>query len=244
MRIFILTLLLLITQNSCKQDCIEPMGSIIQQEVDMPFFDKIIVNTGVELVIKQSAERKIVIETGENRFDNVHYHVLDEVLELQADDSCIFSANLDPVKIYVNSPTLTSIRNSSEYTIKSDGVLTYSNLTLLVEDDENEYLNIGNFNIQLNNSSTKVISNGISNIYLSGSTENLEVLYYNGIGRFEGENLEAQQVHVFHRAENSIKINPQERLTGDIFSIGNIISYNHPPIVEVTEHYEGRLIFE
>jgi len=220
------------------------MGSIVQQEIEVVYFDKIIVNTGIELIIKEDDTQIVVIETGENKLDNVSVSVVDNVLEVQADDKCLLSVSLEPVKVYVSSPNIISIRNSSEYTISSDGMLTYPSLTLLTENDDNDYLNIGNFDIQVNNQSVHIVSNGLSNTFLSGNTQNLEVSYYGGIGRFEGKDLLAQNVHFFHRAENTLKVNPQESLTGDIYSIGNVVSYNNPPLVDVTEHYEGRLIFD
>ncbi len=240
----IFAVLLVFISISCKKECTEPMGAIVQQEIEVANFNKIIVNTGIELIIKEGDTQHVVIETGENKLDNVSVSVSDEVLEVQADDKCLLSVSLEPVKVYVTSPTINTIRNSSEFTVCSDGILTYPNLTLIVENSENDFLNIGNFDIQVDNQNTKIVSNGISNIFLSGHSESLNVFYYGGIGRFEGKELVAQNVHIFHRAENSLKVNPQQSLTGDIYSIGNIISYNHPPLVDVSEHYEGRLIFE
>lgn len=240
----IIGILFLFISTSCKKECTEPMGTIVQQEVEMSYFNKIIVNTGVQLFIKEGDVQRVVIETGENKLDNVYLSVTDDVLEIQSDDKCLLSISLDPVKVYVTSPDIISIRNSSEFTIFSEGIISFPELTLLVEANNNDYLNMGNFSIQVNNQRLKVVSNGIANILVSGNTENLEVLYYNGIGKFEGQDLVAQNVHVFHRAENTLKVNPQQSLTGDIYSIGNVISYSHPPLVEVTEHYEGRLLFE
>ena len=62
--------------------------------------------------------------------------------------------------------------------------------------------------------------------------------------RFEGENLIAQNVSVFHRGTNDMIVNPQQSITGSILSTGNVISVNQPPIVDVEEVFNGRLIFE
>jgi hypothetical protein len=220
------------------------MGAIVQQEIEVTYFDKIILHTGIELIIKESAIQSVIIETGKNKLDNVYVNVLDDVLELEADDRCLLSASLDPVKVIVCSPNIKSIRNSSEFGVYSDGVLGFPVLSLLTENHDNEYLNIGNFYLQINNQSLKVVSNGISNVSVSGITENLDVLYYGSIGRFEGKDLIARNVHFHHRAENTLQVNPQESLKGDLYSIGDVISYNHPPLVEVIEHYEGQLIFD
>jgi hypothetical protein len=228
---------------SCSQDCLESPGQITRQEITLDAFEGIIVGRGIQLTIKEDTVQQVIIETGENRQDNVHFNIQNGILEIYADDLCMLSGTFAPAKIFISSPNISSIRNASENTVSSDGILTFSELTLLVEDYESDYLNVGDFDLQLDNQRVEAVSNGIANIYLNGQTNFLSVKYYNGIGRFEGENLIAQKVFVFHRAENSIKVNPQQSLTGNIYSIGDVISYNHPPIVSVIEHYEGQLIF-
>ena len=220
------------------------MGEIVQQEIAVTHFDKIIINLGVTAVLQMGSTHKLVIETGENRLDNVHVSIENGQLEIQADALCMAAANFDPVKVYITSPNITSIRNSSEFGIFSTGILTYPNLLLLTENHQSDFLNIGNFDLQIQNNSISVTSNGISNIKLSGTTTNLHLGYYTGIGKFEGADLEAQNITVYHRGENTLKVNPQESLVGDIISIGDVVSYSHPPIIEVVEHYHGRLLFE
>jgi len=35
-----------------------------------------------------------------------------------------------------------------------------------------------------------------------------------------------------------------DMLEGDIYSTGNVIAVNEPPVVDVTAHYKGKLIFD
>ena len=39
-------------------------------------------------------------------------------------------------------------------------------------------------------------------------------------------------------------VNPQQSIIGEIRSLGDVISKNIPPVVEVTEYYTGTLIFD
>ncbi len=229
---------------SCEKECTEPIGDIVSQEISAPFFNNIIVQPGVELIITDSVTQKIRVEAGKNRFDNVYATVENNILTLHADGSCLLSPTFSAVKVYVSSPNIESIRNSSEYTVSSKNVLTYPELTLLVENNGDDYLNIGNFELKVDNDLIRVVSNGIANTTISGSTNTLNLTYANSIGKFEGSELIAQHVQIFHRAENSIKVNPQKSIKGNIYSVGNVISYYHPPIVDVTEHYKGKLIFQ
>ncbi|NND51504.1 MAG: DUF2807 domain-containing protein, partial [Flavobacteriaceae bacterium] len=85
--------------------------------------------------------------------------------------------------------------------------------------------------------------NNISTFYISGQTENLNVGFFAGAGRFEGSDLIAQNVQVFHRGSNDIIVNPQQSLVGELRSTGNLIALNEPPIVNVQQFYTGQLIF-
>ncbi len=236
--------LLIFTCFSCEKECTEPIGDIISQEISVPFFNSIIVQSGIELIITDSVTQKIRLEAGKNRLDNVYVTVVNNILTLHADGSCLLSPTFSAVKIHVSSPNITSIRNSSEYTVSSKNTLSYPQLTLLVENNGNNYLNIGNFELKVDNNTVRVVSNGIANTTISGSTNSLNLTYANSIGKFQGAKLIAQHVQIFHRAENSIKVNPQKSIKGNIYSVGNVISFHRPPIVEVTAHYKGRLIFQ
>lgn len=237
-------IILLAFSLSCDKECNESLGVIIQKEIEVAYFDEIIAHSGIEVILKHENTQKIIIETGENRMDNVHISVNDEILELEADDSCFLNPSYVSVKVFISSPNIKIIRNSSEHTISSDGVLSYPEIKLITENNQNGYNNIGNLDLKFNNNKVTIVSNGMSSIKISGTTNILGVYYYGGIGKFEGVDLIAQDVDVFHRGENNLKINPQNSITGDIYATGNVISSNHPPLVDVTEHFTGELIFE
>ncbi len=91
----------------------------------------------------------------------------------------------------------------------------------------------------------EVSSDGILNFNnLHLISENLNVGFFAGSGRFEGRELIAQNVDVFHRGSNDMIVNPQQSLTGEIRSTGDLIAVNQPPTVDVEQFYTGRLIFE
>ena len=67
--------------------------------------------------------------------------------------------------------------------------------------------------------------------------------FYFGDGRFEGQNLNAQNIKAYHRGTNDLIVKPIESITGKIVSIGDIILKNNPPIVDVQELYQGHVIY-
>ncbi|MCK5400371.1 MAG: DUF2807 domain-containing protein, partial [Flavobacteriaceae bacterium] len=103
---------------------------------------------------------------------------------------------------------------------------------------------VGDFRLDVNLITLRIVTNNISTFYITGQTENLNVGFFAGAGRFEGENLIAQNVNIFHRGSNDMIVNPQESLTGELRSTGDLISVNQPPVVTVEQFYTGRLIFD
>ncbi|WP_203294177.1 head GIN domain-containing protein [Luteirhabdus pelagi] len=241
---------ILITVLGCDSEkglnCFQAAGDIIQEEVTVSEFDKIIVWERAQLIIQQGETQKVIIETGENLLNDVEVSVDEGTLNIYNNNGCNLVRDYGITKVYVTSPNITVIRNSSGLTVESIGTLSYENLTLLSEDQENEdgYHIDGNFRLQLAVDRLDVISNGLSNFYLSGTALNASIGLYAGDSRVEAAELSIDNLYVFHRSTNQMIVNPQNQLSGKIVSIGDVISVNEPPIIEVEELYTGRLIFE
>lgn len=225
-------------------DCFQTTGVIVQQEVSVASFNKILVNRNIELTIKEGAEQKVVIETGKNLLNDVEAVVQDGKLILTDNNTCNYVRGYGITKVYVTSPNITEIRSSTQHDVKSDGILTYPSLTILSEDfNMPDTFTNGNFYLQINNQIFSVVFNNLSNCFISGETNNLNVTFASGLSRFEGENLVAQNVNIWHRSSNDMVLNPQQSITGKISGTGNVLCVNQPPIVDVEEQYKGRLIF-
>ncbi len=226
-------------------DCFQKTGSIIQQEVSVDVFDKILVNRDIELIIKEGATQKVVIETGENLLNDVEAIVIDRKLTLTDNNTCNYVRNYGITKVYITSPNIAEIRSSTQYDVRSDGMLTYPNLTVLSEDfGVPDTFTNGNFRLQIDNNSFSLVFNNLSNCFISGKTNSLNITFAAGTSRFEGRHLIAENVQIWNRSSNDMIINPQLGIKGLISGTGNVISVNRPPIVEVEEVYKGRLIFE
>jgi len=226
-------------------DCIQTSGDIVQSEVSVPDFEKILVNRDVELIISEGSFYQVTIESGENLINDIEAIVVGNELQLIDNNTCNYVREYGITKVYVSAPNILEIRNSSQYEVSSLGVLNYPTLILHSEDfNEPDSFTVGDFRLELNSLSVQIISNNISTFYLSGQTENLNVGFFAGAGRFEGQNLIADNITVFHRGSNDMLVNPQISLTGELRGTGNLISFNEPPIVDVQEYYIGQLIFD
>lgn len=242
-------LILFLTVLACDSenagDCFQTTGDIERTEIELDSFDKILVNRDIELIITEGDEQQVVVETGKNLMNDVTAEVVEGQLILTDNNTCNYVRSYGVTKVYVTSPNLTEIRSSTQYDISSNGVLTYPSLTILSEDyGASDTFNVGDFRLQINNSSLNVVFNNLSVCYVEGETLSLNVMFAAGSSRFEGRELIAQKVTVSNRSSNDMIVNPQAELSGTIRGIGDVISVNEPPLVNVEVLYKGQLIFE
>ena len=236
--------LLFACDSESASDCFQTSGSIIQETITVPNFNRILVNRDIELIIRQGENYEVTIETGENLINDITVEVIDDRLVLTDNNTCNFVRDFGITKMFVTTPTLSEIRCSTQFEISSDGVLNFDTLNLISEDfNEPDSFPIGDFRLDLDVENLTIVSNNLSFFYLSGEATDVNISFPGGDGRFEGENLIAQNINIFHRSSNDMIINPQQSLTGVINNTGDVISINQPPVVDVDVLFTGRLIF-
>ncbi len=227
-------------------DCIQKAGDIVETEMSVQPFTKILVWERTKLFIKQGDVQKVVIETGENLMSDIKVSVTNGLLEIHNYNACNLIRDYGLTKVYVTTPNITEIRSSTGLTVESIGVLSFPRLNLVAEDFdiEDQYHVDGEFIMNLDLENLTVVANGISKFYLKGSVTNAVMGLYAGDCRIYSEDLIVQDLTVYHRSTGPMVVNPQQSIKGKIMSLGNVVSKTRPPIVEVEELYRGRLIFE
>lgn len=242
--LYILFTVLLFSCNSENvPDCFQNAGSIIQKEFVVANFDQITVFERIELIVTDAPTQSILVETGEYLMNDIKVYIEDGRLILKNENGCNITRNYGITKVYVSAPNITEIRNSSGLAVRSNGVLNYPSLMLISEDAvvEDAYHTDGDFYVQVNCSSLSVATNNLSKIYINGIVTNLTIGFYSGDSRFEGANLIAQNIIIFQRSSNDMILNPQQSLSGEIRSTGDVFLVNEPPVVDVQVFYTGQL---
>lgn len=226
---------------SCDEDQIfENSGRIVSKEITVGFFNKISISEGIELHISDAIETQVIVKAGENCIDDIRFTIIDSELKIDAKNAYTLFKSYEPIKIYISINDLDTLYSASQFNVYSDNTLNFSSLNL--QSGMFDETASGEFHLQVNCINLVVEDNRATFFEISGAVENLVVAFYNGDERFEGSNLVAQNVYVFQRSSNDIIVNPQQKITGTIFSTGNVILKNEPPIIEVEELYQGRLI--
>lgn len=246
----VLLLMLSLFVSSCNSenapDCFQNVGDIVRTEVTVADFKKITVFEEIAVVLKQGDTQKVEIETGEYLLDGVTAVVEGDRLVLRNENTCNLFRENGVTTVYVTSPNINEIRSSTGLAIRSDGVLSYTSLTLYSESYSNPETETtdGEFDLNINTSDLNIVVNGIAYFKLRGATENLNLTVAAGDSRIEAENLIAQHVSLSHRGTNDILVNPQQSISGIIRGTGDVISYNRPETVDVEEIFNGTLIFK
>lgn len=246
--IYILCVIFVLGCNSeNSSDCIQASGDIIEQEFEVTRFKNIIVEKGVSLIISEGETRSVVFQTGENLMKEVNAYVENDTLFLTDFNTCNLVRDYGIVKAFVTTPILNEIGNRSGLDIYSEGLIEFPDLTLISDDPEGlgEIQVNGDFIFDnLNVHNLIIRANGLSKFFLNGKATNCTFLASDSDVRIDASELEMKNLFFYHRSTNKIIVNPQESIQGKIMGVGDVISLNRPPIVNVEEHYTGRLIFE
>ncbi|HLP65629.1 head GIN domain-containing protein [Flavobacterium sp.] len=244
----ILLVLSLVLLFSCEKpsDCVESLGDITTKEVAVTPFTRIEIHKGIELIVTQGPEYKVVIETGENIIDDIEVTQSGNILSCRNNNTCNWVREYGVTKVYVTAPDLSDIYSKSERNVSSVGVLTYPVLRLFSLDKDGDGLEgagTGDFFINVNNSQLVIQTNNVSRFYISGATTQGLFEFYAGDSRIEAQDLTIQNLEVFHRGSNDMIVKPIQSITGKMVSTGNIVLKNNPPLVDVQQLYQGQVIY-
>lgn len=244
--VVLISILLFACNGENAPDCFQNTGDIIETEFQVEAFTKITTFPRIELIITDAPIQRVIVQSGEYLMSDIEVRVVDSRLELYNNNDCNHVRDYGVTKVFVSTPNLTEIRNGSAQPVRSNGVLSYDRLDLISENFTNDdaYNSDGDFILEIDCDIFNVNINNLSNCFISGFANTVQIGFYSGNARFEGRHFVAQEVNVYQRSSNDMIVNAQQALTGVIRSTGDVILVNTPPIVEVEQYYTGQLIFE
>ncbi|MGB5983445.1 MAG: head GIN domain-containing protein [Nonlabens sp.] len=234
--------------NGCDSEdglnCTQTAGDLVEVEIDVDFFNKITVYERTGLIIKQGDQQKVVLRTGENLVNDVEFKVADNRLSIRNENGCNVVRDYGITIVEVTVPDLTELRSSTGEDIISDGILNFSNLTLLSNDgpEEDFYHSTGSFYLKLDVENLFINTNKLSNFYLSGAVQNANLNWDLGDGKLLAEDLVIQNAQIFHRGTNDWNIDVKQNISGTISGYGDVILKSAPNSINVEENWRGRLI--
>ncbi|WP_294820040.1 head GIN domain-containing protein [uncultured Flavobacterium sp.] len=239
-------LFVLVAFASCNNDlapeCFTAKGDDITYVIETEAFSSIHVSPGIELVITQGPEQEVTIVTGENIKQYLSADVNNGELWLENANNCNWVHTYKTTTVYVTTPNLEKIYSASQFAVKSGGMLAFPNLSL--QSGIFSETASGTFELEVDCAALTIDDNQSAYYEITGSVENLTVKFYSGDARFDGSNLEVKNLQVFHRSSNDIIAKVQQQVTGTLYSTGNLVLKNHPPVVDVERLYSGRVVYD
>lgn len=239
-------LLILITAVSCNGDnapeCFRNAGNKTSYEVGVHNFTSMYVSAGIEVVLVQGATQSVVIETGENLKEYISAKVINGELRLENTMSCNWVRDYNTTTITVTTPNLEKIYSATQCTIRSAGTLILPNL--LIQSGIFEETASGTLSLDVDCENLTIEDNQNLHCIITGYIDNLSVNFYAGDARFDGTGLESENVQVFHRSSNDIIVRANQQVTGTLYSTGNLVLLNNPPVVTVEQRYTGKVLHQ
>ena len=231
-------LFLLSCDSKDAYDCVKKTGDILDYQVELSeAFDTIHIYSNVEVEIKQAPLQSVVLSTGKNLYDKMAIEVAEGVLTFRNDNSCNWAREYGTTKLQISTPDLKQIIYEGEATIKSVNTLVFDTLSIDSKDSSGDYI------LDIVSNELNVTTKRISNFYITGTVNDLNLDFQTGDGRFYGKGLIAQNVFFYQNGTNDIMVYPVQTLEGIIDRYGNVIYYNapvNPP--KVKTYSKGKLI--
>jgi hypothetical protein len=243
--------MVLATSCGISEDCFKGNGNRITQSFPIDNFTKIKVYDGVGLVIKEGTNYEVKVITSDNILDNLEVKLEGNMLVVKDNSTCNIARDYGLTTVYVTVPDGTflpiipelELHCKTEQKIESEGVLHSIIVRLFSIGDDGDGAGTGDFHIKVDNSQLVVENNNVSNFYITGHCNEMLLNFYFGNGRFYGQNLQSDNIKVYHRGSNDMFVYPVQKIEGTIFATGNVILQNVPPLVNVDEVYTGRVIY-
>lgn len=244
--IYISFLFLLINLSGCENagDCLRSTGDPVEEVLAVGDFKRILVNEDISMVISQGDQYSVKVETGENLLEDFKAEVIDGQLILTMENTCELLREYKTTRVHVTAPDITEIISNTQFDIRSEGVLNYNNLSLKsFTFSGDRWVVSGEFFIEVNVQKLSILANELANFEVWGAADKLSVRLTDGHVRAYMPELVVREAEIFHRSSLDITINPTESVTGELWSTGDLILMNTPPVVEVTRNYKGKVVY-
>lgn len=246
------SLLLLVTVilSACNSedatDCLQTDGDPIIRSISLPAFTRVRIDNDISIEITQGDTQEITIETRANLWSDLAFFVDENTFIAQNNNDCNLFREAKQTTIKLTTPNLDFIKNNSFGEVRSNGTLSFPTLSLesrttvgLPSTNKS-----GDFILVLDCIDFFVSANGNSDFFISGNTQNANIVFSDEFPLFQGDQFLIQDLTFRHTGAAPMIVNPQNSITGEIRATGDVISHNEPPIIDVQELFTGKLIFE
>lgn len=218
-------------------DCFKSNGSIKEKIVSTDSFHTLKAHDGIDIKISKGENYRLKIRAGKNVLPSISYEVKDGELTIKDNNFCNWVREYGKKEVHLFAPEFKTIIQNGYGTIYSGDTLDFKHLSIDGEDGP------GNINLIVNTNSIYASTSRYGTITLSGKTNAVNIRYFSNNAIFDGRDLVAQKVKVFHKSNNTFHVNPVRVLEGRIILKGDIVAYNKPATIDLIYEGSGKLIY-
>ena len=212
--------------SSCNLNYKKGNGNIEKVEISVDDFQRVNIGGIYNVVLIQSDENKVTIETDENLQDFINTEVFNTTLNINNVHNLKSSEGID-VKIYYKE--LNQIYSSGASNIENEGILVSEKFNLTLS-------GAGAVDLEVNAVRIEINLTGAGIITLKGETDFLET-QISGAGGLRAFELKSNESDISVSGLGGAEVFAREKLEVSITGIGGIIYAGNPKIIE--KHITG-----
>jgi len=226
--------------SSCEKgdptDCFKNTGQNITENRSASYFNKIVLEDNVNLVLTQSDNYSISVHGGKNVLKKVETDIEDGVLVIQNNNSCNWMRSFNrEITVYAHIDSINHIEYRGSGDISSTNPITGDSLLLDIWDGA------GKVDMKVNVRRNFIYFHiGTADIHYSGDAH-LSYITASSFGPIDAENLNSVFTYINNKGSNNCFIHAQLYIGATIENIGNIYYTGHPEI-QLNDTGSGELI--
>ncbi|MBQ4822418.1 head GIN domain-containing protein [Aquimarina sp. MMG016] len=206
-------------------------GEVIRKEKTInENFDAIKASRGLDVILVNSDDRKVIIEANENLHEHIEVYVKGDVLYITSDEN-IYMA--DEKSIYVSYGEISRISSTSGANLTSEESVMLKDLTISATSGSNIKLRV-----KAETLNTSATSGAIMN--LSGKVNNHKASATSG-ANIRADDLLSLITEAKATSGSNIRIHAKDQFTGKATSGANVIYYGNPEKVSEDDNSGGNV---
>jgi hypothetical protein len=216
------------------KNCIKGEGPIVEQELSLPEFSKIDLETSFDVVISQGPEQKVLVVGNQNIIDHLNTNVTGKQWKIGFDQGCF--SNFDLI-VYITVPAIDLVKLSGSGKVELEDFNQQNELTVSISGSGdftmNDFESAENLFATISGSGCFYAKNEVTcfnnvNVRCSGS------------GDFKGYSIETKECTASTSGSGNCYIYAIESLNATTSGSGNIY-YKGNPLVDSHSSGSGRV---
>jgi hypothetical protein len=217
-------------------DCSRRNGPFAEEILELPPISSLEAWDGLNIILHQANEQQVIVKGGKNVLSNIQLEVKEGMLIVRDENRCDWSRSYEERQVHLYLPKVDSIFQNGYGLISSADTLNLDKLQIEAR------IGSGEIDLLVSANKVNVISSRYGTIALGGKVNKLLVQYLSNNAIFDGRNLIAENIEIFHKSNNAFHLQPHNTLSGKLLWRGNVYLYHPPAQMELTISGEGRVI--